>query len=118
MSNHGPTHRVYTLIPRKDAEGQDDTFWLNIGAAFPHKDAKGFNLVLRAMPLDGDVPKNAAVRAEVQNRSGLGQCPIHLASAGTLRLPSAADVGATTRMPFYSTSPNPTCPGAIGVPAA
>ena len=44
-----PTHRVYTVIKR---EGQDD-YWLNIGLAFPHKDGKGFNVVLQALPLDG-----------------------------------------------------------------
>ena len=46
-----PTHRVYTVINR---EGQDD-YWLNIGLAFPHKDGKGFNVVLQALPLDGKI---------------------------------------------------------------
>ena len=46
-----PTHRVYTVIQR---EGQDD-YWLNIGLAFPHKDGKGFNIVLQASPLDGKI---------------------------------------------------------------
>ena len=46
-----PTHRVYTVIKR---EGQDDC-WLNIGLAFPHKDGKGFNVVLQALPLDGKI---------------------------------------------------------------
>lgn len=45
--------RLHPHPSEKNAEGQDDTFWLNIGAAFPHKDAKGYNLVLQAMPLDG-----------------------------------------------------------------
>ncbi len=75
MSNHGPTHRVDTLIPRKDAEGQDDTFWLNIGAAFPHKDAKRYNLVFQAMPLDGGVRfcrGIAAMRDDIPSESGLG----------------------------------------------
>jgi hypothetical protein len=44
-----PTHRVYSVIRR---EGQDD-FWLNLGLAFPHKDGKGFNLMLQALPIDG-----------------------------------------------------------------
>ena len=46
-----PTHRVYTVIKR---EGQDD-YWLNIGLVFPHKDGKGFNVVLQALPLDGKI---------------------------------------------------------------
>jgi len=44
-----PTHRAFTVIRR---DGQDD-YWLNIGLAFPHKDGKGFNIVLQASPLDG-----------------------------------------------------------------
>jgi hypothetical protein len=35
-------------------EGQDD-FWLNVGLAFPHKDDKGFNIILQAFPLDGKI---------------------------------------------------------------
>ena len=46
-----PTHRAYSVIKR---EGQDD-YWLNIGLVFPHKDGKGFNLILQAFPLDGKI---------------------------------------------------------------
>ena len=46
-----PTHRAYSVIRR---EGQDD-FWLNVGLAFPHKDGRGFNIVLQALPLDGKI---------------------------------------------------------------
>jgi hypothetical protein len=46
-----PTHRAYSVIRR---EGQDD-FWLNLGLVFEHKDSKGFNIVLQALPLDGKI---------------------------------------------------------------
>ena len=46
-----PTHRAYSVIKR---EGQDD-FWLNLGLVFPHKDGKGFNVILQAFPLDGKI---------------------------------------------------------------
>ncbi len=46
-----PTHKAYSVIKR---EGQDD-FWLNVGVAFPHKDGKGFNIMLQAFPLDGKI---------------------------------------------------------------
>lgn len=46
-----PTHRAYSVIKR---DGQDD-FWLNLGLAFPHKDGKGFNIVLQALPIDGKI---------------------------------------------------------------
>jgi hypothetical protein len=45
------TYRAYSVIKR---EGQDD-YWLNLGLAFPHKDGKGFNIMLQAIPLDGKV---------------------------------------------------------------
>ena len=37
------THRAYSVIKR---EGKDD-YWLNLGLAFPHKDGKGFNIMLQ-----------------------------------------------------------------------
>jgi hypothetical protein len=46
-----PTHRAYSVIRR---EGQDD-FWLNLGLMFEHKDGKGFNIMLQALPLDGKI---------------------------------------------------------------
>jgi hypothetical protein len=46
-----PTHRAYSVVKR---EGQED-YWLNLGLAFPHKDGKGFNIILQALPLDGKV---------------------------------------------------------------
>jgi hypothetical protein len=44
-----PSFNVYTVEDRGDNE---DPFWLKIGAAFAHKDGKGFNIVLSAFPLD------------------------------------------------------------------
>ena len=31
-----------------------EDYWLNIGAAFPHEDGEGFNLLLQALPLHGN----------------------------------------------------------------
>lgn len=42
-----PVFRVYTLVPRENAKD----YWLNIGIAFRHKDGKGMNLQLQALPL-------------------------------------------------------------------
>src|ERR1700686_5514659 len=46
-----PSYRAYTVIKR---DGQDD-FWQALGAAFPHQDGKGFNIVLQALPIDGKI---------------------------------------------------------------
>jgi hypothetical protein len=51
MATQQPAYRAFTVVKR---EGQDD-FWLPIGAAFPHQNGDGFNVVLQALPLpDGD----------------------------------------------------------------
>jgi len=43
-----PSHRLFTV----SGEGESAN-WTQIGAAWPNKDAKGFNLICRAMPLTG-----------------------------------------------------------------
>jgi hypothetical protein len=44
---NGKVFRVYAICPREN----DKPYWLNIGLAFPHKDGKGFNVNLQALPL-------------------------------------------------------------------
>ena len=66
-----PTHRVYTVIKR---EGQDD-YWLNIGLAFPHKDGKGFNIVLQALPLDGKIVCREITNEEEEKRGTIAGSP-------------------------------------------
>jgi hypothetical protein len=46
-----PTYQAYTVIKRED---QDD-YWLNIGAAFPHADGEGFNVMLQALPIGSKI---------------------------------------------------------------
>ena len=43
-----PTHRVYAVSKRPNAE---KAHWTEIGAAWPHKDGKGFNIALNFLPL-------------------------------------------------------------------
>ena len=45
-----PTHRVYAVTK---TEGSDKGFWTTIGAAWAHKDGKGFNVKLEFLPLSG-----------------------------------------------------------------
>ena len=44
-----PTHRIYSVTKNGDSKAN----WQEIGAAWPHKDGKGFNLKFTARPLDG-----------------------------------------------------------------
>lgn len=61
-----PAFRAYTVIKR--GEGQDD-FWLPIGAAFPHQDGDGYNLVLQALPIDGRVVLRVPKEEDEQQRA-------------------------------------------------
>ncbi len=49
MSDQPPLYRAYTVI---DRDKEQPPFWLNIGSAFPHKDGKGFNVILQALPIN------------------------------------------------------------------
>ncbi len=51
-----PSHNVFTVEDRGENE---DPFWLKIGAAWAHKDGKGFNINLSALP-----PNNRLVLRE------------------------------------------------------
>ncbi len=50
-TSKAPTHIAYQV---RDREGQKGIF-TRIGAAWPHKDGKGFNIQLEVVPLDGRV---------------------------------------------------------------
>ena len=44
-----PMYRAYVV---EDLD-EDNSFWTLVGSAFAHEDKKGFNLLLKALPLDG-----------------------------------------------------------------
>ena len=46
-----PYHLAYVVEDIKE----DESFWTCIGASFPHKDRKGLNIMLRALPVDGRI---------------------------------------------------------------
>ena len=46
-----PTHIAYQVREREN----QDSIWTRIGAAWQHKDGKGFNISVEAMPLDGRI---------------------------------------------------------------
>jgi hypothetical protein len=48
-----PTHTAFTVRDYKDGEGKQKGRWLEIGAAWVHKDGKGFDVALEALPVDG-----------------------------------------------------------------
>lgn len=49
-----PTHTAYA-VRNFEKNGEPDFSWLKIGAGFLHKDGKGFDVVLDALPVSGRV---------------------------------------------------------------
>lgn len=67
MANQGPSFNVYTVEDR----GKDqDPFWLKIGAAFPHQDGKGYNIVLSAFPIDNRLVLRTPAEPQAENGNG------------------------------------------------
>lgn len=64
--NKKPTHRAYVVKQFKDKDGEDKSRWLEIGSVWAHRDGKGFDVNLEALPVEGrivirpDEPKPAA----------------------------------------------------------
>ena len=52
MSGERPSHKCFVVEDREGAGGKE-AFWTRIGSAWPHKDGKGFNLQLAALPASG-----------------------------------------------------------------
>jgi len=50
MSRERPSHRCFVVEDRPQGK---DAIWTPVGSAWPHKDGKGFNLQLAALPATG-----------------------------------------------------------------
>jgi hypothetical protein len=48
-----PTHTAFTVRDYKTKDGEQKGRWLEIGAAWVHKNGKGFDVALEAVPVDG-----------------------------------------------------------------
>ena len=51
QDHKGPSHLAYDV---KDI-GKDNAVWNRVGAAWQHKDGKGFDVTLDALPLSGRI---------------------------------------------------------------
>jgi hypothetical protein len=51
INSNRPTHRVYAVIKK---EGREKGTWLEIGAAWPHRDGKGYGVTLNFIPRSPD----------------------------------------------------------------
>ena len=50
-NSNAPSHIAYQVRDRDNQKG----VWTRIGSAWPHKDGKGFNIQIEAVPLDGRI---------------------------------------------------------------
>ncbi len=48
-----PTYLNVLTVEEYETNGKTGKRWTKIGAAFPHKEGTGFNIELRAFPIDG-----------------------------------------------------------------
>jgi hypothetical protein len=48
-----PAYIAYNVRNNNDEQGAG--FWTRMGVAFPHKDGKGFDLLIDVFPLDGRI---------------------------------------------------------------
>ena len=63
MAGKKPTHTAYLVEDREAKKG----YWTEIGAAWAHKDGQGFDVILKALPLDGRIvvrTRDAKTKAE------------------------------------------------------
>jgi hypothetical protein len=59
-ASKAPSHIVYQVRDREGSKG----FFTRIGAAWAHRDAKGFNIQIDAVPLDGRITLRVASQTE------------------------------------------------------
>lgn len=53
MAKDKPTHDAFVAVTPNGSTDPKDTVWLKVGAAWPHKDGEGYNIVLHAVPVGG-----------------------------------------------------------------
>lgn len=46
---------AYIAYQVRDTEEKGEAFWTRIGVAFAHADGKGYNLILDAIPIGGQI---------------------------------------------------------------
>jgi len=55
-SNTAPHFNVFTVeeydAPTKEDQGHKARSWTTVGVTFPHRDGTGFNIQLKALPVD------------------------------------------------------------------
>jgi len=65
-----PTYLNVFTVEEYESNGKTQKRWTRIGAAFPHKEGAGFNVELKALPVDGRLVALPPDADEGNNRNG------------------------------------------------
>jgi hypothetical protein len=65
-----PTYLNVFTVEEYESNGKTQKRWTRIGAAFPHKEGVGFNIELKALPVDGRLVALPPDGDEANNRNG------------------------------------------------
>ena len=74
-TERGPSMVAYSVKDRgQDHHGREqDAIWKSVGAAFAHRDGKGMDVVLDAMPVDGRVTLREQRKQEFKEQRQRGR---------------------------------------------
>ena len=59
-----PAFIAYQVEDSDQSEDRSKGHWTDVGAAWPHKDGKGYSINLRALPVDGRIVLREPVERE------------------------------------------------------
>jgi len=65
-----PTYLNVFTVEEYESNGKTQKRWTKIGAAFPHKEGIGFNIELKAFPIDGHLVALPPDTEDGNSRSG------------------------------------------------
>ena len=69
MSNKIPSHHAFIVRNFRDDNGEEKSHRTQIGSAWTHKDGKGFDVLLQALPVDGRIVLRLDERAMIERRN-------------------------------------------------
>lgn len=62
-----PTHAAYQVTKYKSGK-EEKSYWTKIGSAWVHNDGQGFNIRLKALPVNGEI----VIRSNKERHEGGG----------------------------------------------
>lgn len=72
MTGEKPSHRAYVVDDKGDGEAKEG-FWMACGAAWPHRDGKGFNVQLaQGLSVAGRLVLREVSEEPAKSESGKG----------------------------------------------